>query len=168
MDMDSEKYINSVTLEYLLNPILYEKISIQNSKEKVICEDLEFYRKRICQITKDMCKGNYINDNLKSVFFNYASTVIYYLKQLDEKDILQSDYLDLNFDISINNSLSSDSSSNFNPDNLIINQPKKNNTLDTFIKKINVESIDKILPQQRIANITNPVLKTKGVKKKIS
>ena len=71
-----------------------------------------------------MCKGNYINDNLKSVF-NYASTVIYYLKQLDEKDILQSDYLDLNFDISINNSLSSDSSSNFNPDNLIINQPKK-------------------------------------------
>ena len=164
--MDSEKYINSVTLEYLLNPILYEKISNQNSKEQVILEDLQFYRKRICQITKDMSKGKYINDNLKSVFFNYATTVIYYLKQLDEKDILQSDYSDLKFDISTNDCLTPDLSYNFNPDNLIINQPKKNNTLDSFIKKINVESIDKILPKQRIANITNPLLKTKGVKKK--
>ena len=166
--MDSEKYINSVTLEYLLNPVLYDKISNQNSKEQLISEDLQFYRKRICQITKDMCKGKYINDNLKTVFFNYASTVIYYLKQLDEKDILQSHYLDLNFDISTNDYLNTDLSYNFNPDNLIINQPKKNNTLDTFIKKINVQSIDKILPQQRIANITNPLLKTKGLKKKIS
>ena len=166
--MDSEKYINSVTLEYLLNPILYDKISNQNTKEQVILEDLEFYRKRICQITKDMSKGKYINDNLKSVFYNYATTVIFYLKQLDEKDILQSHYSNLNFDISTNDCLTPDLSYNFNPDNLIINQPKKNNTLDSFIKKINIESIDKILPQQRIANITNPVLKTKGVKKKIS
>merc|ERR1711998_61140 len=160
MGMDSEKYINSVTLEYLLNPILYDKISNQNSKQQIILEDLQFYRKRICQITKDMSKGKYINDNLKSVFFTYATTVIYYLKQLDEKDILQSHYADFNFDISINNLLTSDLSCNFNPDNLIINEPKKNNTLDTFIKKINVESLDKILPQQRIANINNPILKT--------
>ena len=34
---------------------------------------------------KDMCKGKYIDDNLKTVFLNYANTLIYYLKQLDEK-----------------------------------------------------------------------------------
>ena len=166
--MDSEKYINSVTLEYLLNPMLYEKILNPNSKEQLISEDIQFYKKRICQMTKDMSKGNYINDNLKTVFLTYATSLIYYLKQLDEKDILQSHYADFNFDISINHCLNNDLSDNFNVDNLIINEPKKKNTLDCFIKKINIESLDKILPQQRIANITNPVLKTKGVKKKIS
>ena len=34
MDMDSEKYINSVTLEYLLNPILYEKYPFKIVKKK--------------------------------------------------------------------------------------------------------------------------------------
>ena len=94
----NEEYINSVTLEYLLNPLLYSKINDQkNASSNLIFKDIKFYRKRICQITKDMCKGEYIDDNLKLVFLNYASTITYYLKQLDEKDILQSDYVDFKF-----------------------------------------------------------------------
>lgn len=165
--MNNEEYINSVTLEYLLNPVLYEKINSQkNNSHNLIFKDIKFYRRRICQITKDMCKGEYVNDNLKTVFLNYVNTIIYYLKQLDEKDILQSDYTDFQFTQSIENCLTTDLSSNFNPNDLIMNIPQKINSLDDFVKKINIEEEDKILPQRRVANIKDPALKKKGLKKK--
>jgi hypothetical protein len=167
--MKNEEYINSVTLEYLLNPALYEKISSQkNNSNNLIFKDIKFYRRRICQTTKDMCKGEYINDNLKTAFLNYASTITYYLKQLDEKDILQSDYTDFQFTPSIAHCLSTDLSSTFNVDNLIINTPQNTNNLDNFVKKINIEEDNKILPQRRIANIKDPALKKKGLKKEKS
>ena len=165
----NEEYINSITLEYLLNPCLYEKINNQkNMSENLIFKDIKFYRRRICQITKDMCKGEYINDNFKTLFLNYANTIIYYLKHLDEKDILQSDYKDYQFTPSISKCLTDDISSNINADDLLINNSNPINNLDNFVKKINLESEKKILPQKRIANIKDPMLKKKGVKKKIS
>ena len=117
-----------------------------------------------------MCKGTYIDDNLKTIFLSYANTIIYYLKQLDEKDILQTDYSDLKSSQPIcqrlASNLSCDSSSNFNADNLIINKPKEIRNLDDFVKKINIDVTEKILPIRRIANIKDPKLKIKGVKKK--
>ena len=165
--MNDEQYINSVTLEYLLNPVLYEKINSQkNSSDNLISKDIKFYRPRICQITKDMCKGRYLDDNLKTVFLSYAHTIIYYLKQLDEKDILQSDYAGLQFAPSIGPHIISDPSANFDVNNLIINKPKEISNLDDFVKKINVDVSDKILPTRRVANINDPKLRNKGVKKK--
>ena len=166
--MNNEEYINSVTLEYLLNPVLYDRINCQkNNSDNLIFKDIRFYRKRISQITKDMCKGEYINNNLKTVFLNYANTIVYYLKQLDEKDILQKDYTDFKVTPSIVQYLTGDLSNNLNIDNILINTPPPNNNLDNFVKKINVELEEKILPQKRIANIKDPALKTKGLKKKI-
>jgi hypothetical protein len=166
--MNDEQYINSITLEYLLNPYLYEKINSQkNATDNLIFKDILFYRKRICQITKEMCKGQYINETFKAMFLNYAHALVYYLKQLDEKDILQEDYNDL-----LLTKLSSNSSQlldiSFNIDNILINKPKEISNLDNFVKKINVNMPEKILPKQRIVNIKNPALKNKGLKKKIS
>jgi len=167
--MNNEEYINNVTLEYLLNPVLYEKINSQRANSSdLIFNDIKFYRRRIQQITKDMCKGDYINNNLKTAFLNYASTITYYLKQLDEKDILQSEYADFQVTQHIDDLSYNDLSSNFNVDNLIMNQPKTINNLDTFIKRVNVDNEDKFIPQRRVANIKNPLLKKKGVKKNIS
>ena len=46
--MNNEEYINSVTLEYLLNPVLYEKINSQkNNSSNLILKDIKFYRKKI-------------------------------------------------------------------------------------------------------------------------
>ena len=60
----NQEYINSVTLEYLLNPLLYNKINDQkNASSNLLFQDIKFYRKRICQITKDMCKGEFIDEN---------------------------------------------------------------------------------------------------------
>jgi len=164
--MDNEEYINKVTLEYLLNPTLMEKLGSKYLDNNILEKDIKFYRKRICQITKDMSKDIYINDNLKLAFQNYATNIIYYLKQLDEKDIFQSEYTDIKnnepnlFMEDISHNISS------NIDNLFMNHPEPVNNLDSFVKKLNITVPDKILPKKRVANIKDPLLKIKGVKEK--
>ena len=50
---------------------------------------------------------------LKVLFLNYANTIIYYLKNLDEKDIFQSDYKDFQFTPSMIEGLTIDISSKY-------------------------------------------------------
>ena len=172
--MNTEKYINNITLEYLLNPILYEKLITEknNPNQLLLLEDIVFYKQRICKITKDMCKGNYIDNNLKDLFINYAATIVYYLKQLDEKDILQSEYdninqLDIDSETSTNiNEIDIDTEISKKVNEIIINKPKIINNIDNFIKKNNIIPTNKILPTKRIVNINDPILKTKGIKNK--
>lgn len=168
--MENIEEMNNITLEFLLNPSLYEKISQKkpNSHEKVLQEIL-FYRRRINHMTKEMCKGKFMDDTLKRFFFNYANSLVYYLKQLDEKDILQEEYNDLNLKNNIKGIINDTfKEQNYDKSKIIYNQDTKNYNLDKFVKKINTKTVEKILPQQRIANIKNPELKKKGLKKKIS
>ena len=162
-----EKYINNITLEYLLNPSLYEKVNKKKSGpiDEQLYQDAIFYRKRICQLTKEMCKGEYINNNFKNIFLAYANNIIYGLKQIDTEDIYQKEYIDLNgcikqgevlqdlYDISAAN-------------NLLANIRPLTSNLDGFVKKLTVNLQDKVLPQKRLANIKDPALKIKGLKKK--
>ena len=162
----NQEYINKITIEYLLNP------NISNKKPELVdnCnleKDIKFYRKRICQLTKDMTHKKYPNDNIKLLFCNFASQIIYFLKQQDEKDLYQEEYLDL----SINTIKNSDSDKDFgenieNLDNLLINYPEQKPNLDNFVKKINIPQNDTIIPKRKVINIKDPTLKTKGVKKK--
>jgi hypothetical protein len=162
--MDNEEYINKITLEFLLNPALHEKL-IKNSESNLNLEkDIKFYRKRICQITKDMSRDIFVEETIKPAFLAYATTLIYYFKQLDEKDIFQKEYDDL-----IDKPVQSDISMNIcqqNLDNLLLNIPESVNNLDMFVKKINMNTQQKIIPQYKVANIKDPSLKIKGVKKK--
>ena len=173
--MNEDEYINSITLEYLLNPVLYNKISEKkNNSDDLIYKDIKFYKKRICQTTKDMCKGEFENNNMKILFINYANTLVHYFKQLDTKDIFQKDYDTLNVenltqDISADFGFSDIPVTDFsNVNQLFANIPKKSNNLDNFVKKLNVNLEEKILPKKREANIKDPALKIKGVRKKIS
>lgn len=168
--MEKRKYINNLSLEYLINPCLLEKINNKNKITEIDqFDEIKFYKKRIIQITKDMCKGEYDNLNIKNIFLNYCSNIIYYFKQLDSKDIIQSNYNDLElnkireFDKSNDNSLN-------NLINIMISNyklEKKNKVqLDSFIKKINIENKNTFIPQKIEMNIKDPNLKMKGVKKK--
>ena len=162
--MDNEEYINKITLEFLLNPALHEKLMKNSAPNLNLEKDIKFYRKRICQISKDMCRGIYTEETLRPAFLGYATALIYYFKQLDEKDIFQKEYYDLTdkpvqYDISMNICQQ-------NLDNLLINTPEPVNNLDMFVKKINMNTQQKIIPQYKVANIKDPSLKIKGVKKK--
>lgn len=88
-DAAHNTYINKITLEYLLNPSIH--IKTVNSDE-LLEKDINFYKKRICQITKEMSRGEIINNNLQSIFNTYASQLIYYFKQIDYEDKHQEEY----------------------------------------------------------------------------
>lgn len=175
--MSDEKYINSITLQYLLNPSIHNKLhTIERPCDTELMNDILFYRKRITQLTKRMCKNEFINNSYKSAFLNYASFLVYNLKQEDEKDIYQQEYDDLEKD-KVENDISNkdeiinenDSSLQDAPcdlgDNLILRQNKNTYNLDKYITRTQIKDITKILPKQRIADITDPMLKRKGIKK---
>ena len=84
-----ETYINKITLEYLLNPSIHIKTV---NFDELLEKDINFYKKRICQITKEMSRGEIINNNLQSIFNTYASQLIYYFKQIDYQDKHQEEY----------------------------------------------------------------------------
>lgn len=171
---DQEKYINSITLEYLLNPTLYEKINKRNSPiDDQLYKDAIFYRKRICQLTKEMCKGEYINNNFKNIFLAFATNIIHGLKQIDTEDIYQKEYADLLLipDISGQEATAAidvggQQQGQEAANSLLVNIRAPTSNLDSFVKKVNVNLEDKVLPQKKLANIKDPALKTKGLKKK--
>ena len=88
-EANKDSYINKITLEYLLNPSIH--IKTVNSND-LLEKDINLYKKRICQITKDMSRGEFINNNLQSIFNNYASQLIYYFKQVDYDDKYHKEY----------------------------------------------------------------------------
>ena len=63
----------------------------------------KFYKKRILQLTRDMCKGQNsfgeLAPSLDKCFEDYALCCIAYLKCLDRKDILQEEYKGISTEI---------------------------------------------------------------------
>ncbi len=174
--MSSEKYIENVTIQYLLNPNLQNQISKNNSiLNKEFNDDIKFYKKRISQYVKDICKDINsetfeisTNDKTKLACINFIKNLIEDYKFNDTKDILQEDYEEYNiidnYDIS-NNVSNNELNSNYDIDNILLKEEKKTISLDNFVKVKNVTKRE-ILPNKREANLQEPHLRYKGVKKK--
>ena len=92
--MNNINKIDKVTLEYLINPDLFNKhiIKSKNIDIKEFENDKQFYRKRIVGLVKEMLKGNFENNNLKDNFNSYIESLIIYFKEIDRKDLLQEYY----------------------------------------------------------------------------
>lgn len=174
--MSSEKYIENVTIQYLLNPNLQNQIIKNNTiLSKDFNDDVKFYKKRISQYVKDICKdinGETFeistNDKTKLACINFIKNLIEDYKFNDTKDILQEDYEEYNiidnYDIS-NNISNNELNSNYDIDNILLKEEKKTISLDNFVKVKNVTKRE-ILPNKREANLQEPHLRYKGVKKK--
>ena len=171
----SESLINQITLDYLINKDLYakcvhNKIAHDNNKK-----DKRFYRKRISSLIKELLLGESpenVTPDVKYAFDNFAKTCIQYFKTIDSTDIIQEDYTT----IIENENLAK-------LDNVLgatdeLNQADANQlmmrsiniaalTMDNFITKTNITQLDKIvLPKERNINLTDPLLKKKGIKSK--
>jgi len=158
-----EEYINKITLKYLLNPNMLAK----NNKTTLnynLDKDIRFYRKRINQLTKDMIKKNFPNSDLKMIFENYTSELIYYFKQQDTKDIYQEEYLDLTLNKTNDNNIASDIEIESIDNILIANKSEQVPSLEKFVKRINIVPDNHIIPKKKNINIRDPKLRIKGVK----
>jgi hypothetical protein len=174
--MSSEKYIENITIQYLLNPNLQNQITQNNTiLSKDFNDDVKFYKKRIGQYVKDICKDINseifeisTNDKTKLACINFIKNLIEDCKFNDTKDILQEDYEEYNkidnYDIS-NNVSNNELNSNHDIDNILLKEEKKTINLDNFVKVKNVTKRE-ILPNKREANLQEPHLRYKGVKKK--
>ena len=88
---------NIIDLEYLTNPCYTVKIP-DKKKDQIYCvssEDLNFYKKRIFELTRKMLLGGNVNTKINDAFHGWAKVCIEHFKFMDKKDIIQEDYKDI-------------------------------------------------------------------------
>lgn len=167
----SKEYINQITIDYLLN-----KDHCLNKITKTINKkDRKFYRKRIFDLTKILLlnkeKPNDLFPDVKYAFDNYLKACVSYFKIIDNNDIIQEEYKDLE-DIMIDNLdenldlIDNNINTKEEADKLMLRCINMKPTLDNFIQKKSIKKENIILPLQKEINLDNPDLKTKGIKKK--
>ena len=78
--------------------MLYNKTFPEKTKNEIYCvnsEDLNFYKKRIFELTRKMLLGGNINTKVNDAFHGWAKVCIEHFKFMDKKDIIQEDYKDI-------------------------------------------------------------------------
>ena len=190
MEDDLQKKTHDATLAYLTKPSYQSSIFVtqnKNTKEPITVskDDKRFYKKRILSVTKEMFYKNSYPKTLQKMHTDYIANIIEYLKVCDMEDIVQSEYDDIELNIGDHSTgdhatgdhvtgdhatKNSDKTPHTN-DSADINKPLYNvkpprNPLESFVttKKINVKPVH--IPKQKKIDLKNPLLKTKGIKKK--
>lgn len=144
--------IDKITLQYLLNPNIYDKINSNKEEKDDNLEKYDKYKKKIFKLTEDMFNNKFLNDQLKEEFNNYCKNLIYHIKNEELKNIIQDEYKDFKpknkkkLLLDISNLTLNDLSLNINN---ILNKSKKNNDLNSFIIKNNNYKKSKILPKKK-------------------
>ena len=173
----SEAFINQVTLDCLLNKEMFNNhVRIQKSKQ-LSKEDMKFYRKRIFNLFKEIISGNSPKNllpDVKYAYDNFTNSAIHYFKTIDNNDIIQSEYNDIEkktqnsnddcYDLSSNIILATNSEA----DKLLMRSVKADiPTLDKYVTRTIVKKKEEvIMPKQREIDLKDPYLKNKGIKKK--
>ena len=160
-------YINNLSIEYLINPNQLEKIYSKNGDNN-ISSQIEFYSRRINNITKEMIKGKYQSEGVKQVFLQYVSSLIYHFKNVDKKDFIQEQYNSLNSedDIMCSKNKIDETNDLLGENEVIISKKEKKYNLDKFVKIKNPLQSKEIIPDLKVYDLTSPELKNKGVKVK--
>lgn len=173
----SQSLVNQITLDCLLNKEMMEKHVMKQREKQINKEDLKFYRKRIFNLFKDIISNTPPEDlapDVKYAYNTFLKSAIDYFKVIDNNDLLQEEYKDI--DISLYTScdnyidLSTNLVVNNEADKLLMRSIKiDTHTLDKYVKRISHKKENNIiLPKMREVNIMNPELKDKGVKKNIT
>lgn len=174
----TQEYINQITLDCLINKEQFNKHINNKVNKSLNKKDKKFYRRRIFDLTKSLLinkdKPKDLLPDVKYAFDIYMKSCIHYFKTIDNNDIIQDEYKDLDnlneiMDEHLDNELF-DSDLNLESkeeaDKLMMRSINLKPTLDNFIQKVKIKSEEIILPKQKEINLTDPVLKTKGIKKK--
>ena len=181
---NDEDYINKITLQYLMNNASYDKLKNKKADNKININDLNFYKKRILNTTKEFIKieidlsYNSIYreqkyNTLRNILLDYMYNLISHFKHEDIKDIIQEHigHESNNIDKLLNNAEINDISDNLyeNADQCLVK--KKIVKYDwEKLGKVNVpnNNANIIIPQITEYNLQTQELKMKGVKKKKS
>ena len=67
--------LNLIDLQYLTNPDQLTKLMQKKDLQQISRNDLDFYKKRIFQLTKDMLRGEKINTKVNKFFCELCSNL---------------------------------------------------------------------------------------------
>jgi hypothetical protein len=171
----SEAFVNQVTLDCLLNKEMFNN-HIKNKKAKSINkEERKFYKKRIYNLFKEMLitkeEPADLLPDVKYAYDNFINSCIHYFKTIDNNDLNQEEYKNLDDVPNIDNvsELKDDSIKTEQESNKLLMRSIKITTapLDKFVKRKNIKPQEElILPKQKEINLNDPELKIKGINKK--
>lgn len=181
MSNSSEDYINDITLQYFTN----KEFASQTRKHlvmknpKVKPKEKKFYKKRIMALTKSLLYDtepedqsmslNKLPPEIPSAFTLYLKKSIEFLKTLDKTDILQEEYKELSLQTNIRENIPEYvESCQDESDAIFLRKVRVQapTTLDNFVQKTTVKKNHTDFPQKRNVNLSDPLLKNKGVSKK--
>jgi hypothetical protein len=166
----SQSFVDQITLDCLLNRETMGKHIMKQREKQINKEEFVFYRKRILNLFKEVINNNYPEDlspDVKYAYDTFIKSSIQYFKIIDNNDLLQDEYKDIEFPPEICIEDAPDISGNFMEANKLIMRSVKMDlpTLDKYVKRATKKIPDNIiLPKAREVDITNPELKNKGLK----
>jgi len=163
----SQSLVNQITLDCLLNKETMGKHVMKQREKQINKQDLQFYRKRIFNLFKEIISNNSPEDlspDVKYAYDTFIKSSIDYFKVIDNNDLLQEEYKDMKFPPDISSEPISDSKE---ADKLLMRSVKMDvPTLDKYVKRTShKKETNIVLPRQREVDIMNPELKDKGLKK---
>jgi hypothetical protein len=190
--------VDHVTLDLMVNQPQYERYLRNHEADLNGKYDRakRFYKKRIVEMTRDLLKGETVNDIfVLQAFEAYAKSCITYFRNKDKNDTLQEEhlaecvaigYLPPIVENQTEESVNSDNADNDgdNEQNATLSDLTKKKleilmsfdkhkshtpTLDTYVIKTSSASTAaaaSILPQQKEINLDDPKFKTKDIKHK--
>ena len=177
-NIDYNNKLNQLNIEYLTNNKQKNKLNQHKNSFLLNKKDKKFYRRRILNLTKDLCFNNCPDDlliDVKESYETYVKTCISYFKLKDKTEIIQDEYkeelLDQIIDSNMNEYIDNENDnilSQEEANKLMLRSIKINKRpLDDFVKITYVKKEeDIILPKQKEFNLKDPKLKKKGIPKK--
>ena len=170
----SQSYVNQLTIDCLVNKEMINSHINKKQLKKEQKEEIKFYRKRTYNLFKELINGNTPEDllpDVKYAYDNFVKSTIHYFKTIDNNDIIQAEYADLDKckdDVIYELDASSSNASSVEADKLLMRSVKVDlpPTLDKYVTKtiIQKREADLILPKQKEINLLDPQFKTKGLK----
>ncbi len=155
--------LNLIDLQYLTNPDKLTKLMQKKDLQQIPRNDLDFYKKRIFQLTKDMLRGEKINTKVNKAFVNYAQICIDHFKFTDKMELIQNEYKDIKPPVNKKNTFNIK-----NSNSVMLRKKKPYRPRITDNIKIKSTRIAKppVIPKNRNFNLKDPRFREKGLKKK--
>jgi hypothetical protein len=155
--------LNLIDLQYLTNPDQLTKLMQKKDLQQIPRNDLDFYKKRIFQLTKEMLRGEKINTKVNKAFVNYAQICIDHFKFTDKMELIQNEYKDIKPSVNKKNTFNM---KNSNSVMLRKKKPYRPRITDNIKIKSTRINTPPVIPKTRNFNLKDPRFREKGLKKK--
>ena len=164
---------DNITLEYLLNPVYQTGINRTKNEDNdndisLSNADVKFYRKRISALSREIMRGNVVNNSVTEAHDEYVKAAIQYFQMNDRTEILQNEYDGAGQEAQDANKDANAEHFNIGHANEILFEKLDTPpTLDNFVtsKTVNIRK-DVKHPQRRNINLKTDELRLKGIQSK--